>query len=132
MILIRPYDESDFDMICSWWKAHEEVGPIPGMMIKDGTFVLEYESLPVMTMTVYTTQTLEVAFFEGFCSRPDVDGDLRKSLGKQLWEHCYQYLRDKGFKRVIAYTNHWKLAKRYMDLGMKANIGGLISLGKEL
>lgn len=131
-IQVRPYQESDFDEICSWWKEHGEFAPLPGMMTPEGTFVLDLNGMPVMTLSVLMTQTKEISYFEGYCAKPSLEKRLSNALGKLLWNHGYNYLRDRGYKRVIAFTDKTKLAERYEDLGMNQNMQGLTSLGRIL
>ena len=130
-ICIRPYRESDYEIICSWWREHKETPPLPGMMVEDGTFVVEVGGCPVMTMTVFTTQSKEISYFEGYCSEPGLEKKFRNTIGKSLWEHCYTYLRDRGYKRVLIFTEKHKLVKRYEELGMRQNVY-VHSLGRVL
>lgn len=132
IIEIRPFKESDYEEICSWWRAHGEFSPLPGMMTEEGTFVLELDDEPVMTLSVLMTQSKEIAFFEGYCSKPGLDKEIRNSLGKMLWAYGYEFLKDRGYKRVIAYTDKDALAERYQNLGMRPNVSGLHSLGRVL
>jgi hypothetical protein len=131
-ILIRSFQDEDFELICSWWKAWNEVPPLPGMMISDGTFVLEYEDKPVMTLTAFKTQSKEIAYFEGYCRCPKLDTLVSNQLGVILWNHGYKYLKDNGFKRAIALTDKLALRNRYLELGMDWNLSNLYSLGKVL
>lgn len=131
-MIIRPYRDEDFETISSWWDQVREVGPLPGMMVPDGTFVVEIDDEPVMTLTVFKTQSKEVSFLEGFCRKPDLDRLTSKQVGALLWEHCFQYLRDDGFKRVICLSHKPALTGRYQNFGMQVNLNGLSALGKVL
>lgn len=131
-IEIRPFRGSDFEPICSWWISAHEQPPLSGMMISDGTFVLELDDRPVMTLTAFKTQSKEIAYFEGYCRSPDLDRSLSQELGHFLWNHGYQYFKDQGFKRVIAMTDKVALKNRYIELGMDLNLSGLYSLGRVL
>lgn len=130
--VIRPYMSEDFPMIHSWWMAHKEVPPIPGMMTEDGTFVLEYDGAPIMTLSVLLTQSPEVSYFEGFCSKPGLDKKISHHAGQILWDYCYQFLVLNGFNRVIILTNKESLISRYKELGMTEYVKGLTSLGRKL
>ncbi len=132
MIKIRPYQESDFEEICSWWKRHGETPPLPGMMVEEGTFVLEKDDKPVMTLTVLMTQTREISYFEGYCKSPELPKRMSNELGKILWQHGFQYLKERGFKRVIILTDKDALSDRYERLGMSKNMSGIHALGRVL
>jgi hypothetical protein len=130
--LIRPYQESDFEEICSWWCKQNELPPLPGMMCANGTFVTEYEDEPVMTLTALMTQSKEISFIEGYCAKPGLDAELRRTIGESIWNHCFNFLRSNGMKRVIAFTDKQSLVNRYKHFGMTENISGLVSLGRIL
>jgi len=131
-MIIRPYSENDFEEICSWWRDHGEFPPLPGMMTQEGTFVVEYEGKAVMTLTVLMTQTKEISYFEGYCAKPGLDHVTRNQIGKILWEYGYNYLKQRGYRRVVAFTNSENLADRYVELGMQKCMTGIQSLGRVL
>lgn len=129
---IRPYKESDFETIKTWWQQHNGIPPQPGMMIEDGTFVVEWSGEPVMTLTVFKTQSTEIAFFEGFCKHPYLPKELSYQFGSNLFEHCYEYLQKNGYKRAILYAEYEALVKRYEALGMTKALSGLTSMTRVL
>jgi|SRR6478735_2608065 len=131
-ISIRAYQHTDFEEICKWWVGHHELPPIQGMMIENGTFILENDHQPVMTLTAFMTQSKEVSYIEGYCAKPGLDSALRRTLGEMIWEHCFQFLRSNGFKRALAFTDKPELVNRYKKFGMIKNMDGLSSLGREL
>jgi hypothetical protein len=129
---IRHYKESDYREICSWWKKHQEEAPLPGMMVETGTFVVELEGNPVMTLTALFTQSVEVAYLEGYCAKPGLEKRVRNQIGQELWNYVYAWLRALGFKRVVALSPNASLTKRYEELGMSQNMSGLTSLSRSL
>lgn len=129
---IRAYRESDFEMICSWWEDHNQIPPSRGMMIEDGTFILELFGKAAMTLTVFKTQSKEMSYFEGYCKHPLIPKIISNEISKVLWEHCLNYLRDNGYKRVLIFTDKPALVNRYQKLGMIENIGGITALGRLL
>lgn len=129
---IRPYRENDFETIVSWWEAHHEVPPLPGMMIEDGTFVLEMNGEPIITLTAFKTQSKQISFLEGFCSKPGLDKKLRNELSRGLWRHVLNYLKEDGFKRVMIMAHREALAKRYQELGMQMGLHSVQTLGREI
>jgi hypothetical protein len=132
MITLRPYRESDFEEIHSWWTRHNECPPVPGMMVTNGTFVLEHDNKPIMTLTAFVTQSKEISYLEGFCAKPGVSKEITRECGPMLWEYAFEFLRHNGRKRVVILTNKEGLAKRYKELGMEENMKELISLGRVL
>lgn len=130
--MIRPYRDDDFEMIKQWHLDHETDPPLPGMMVKDGTFVVEEEGVALMCVTALKTQSCEISYLEGFCSKPGMGVETRRALGALLAEHCYQYLSEAGFKRVVCLSPHPSLTRRYEELGFRSSMNGLESLMKEL
>jgi hypothetical protein len=102
------------------------------MMCEDGTFVVEYDGILIMTLTALMTQSKEIAYIEGYCAKPGLDKKLRREIGEILWNYGFNFLKAKGYKRAIAFTDKPALVKRYKDFGMHENISGLMSLGREL
>jgi hypothetical protein len=132
MINIRRYQHNDFEEICSWWREHGECPPLPGMMIEDGTIVMEHDGKPVMTLTILITLSNEIAYFEGYCAKPGIDKQLSNRCGKSLFEYGYEFLKLNGFKRAIIFTDKPALVERYKELGMDVNMKDLVSLGRVL
>jgi hypothetical protein len=132
MKMIRSYRHSDFEEICSWWKGHGEVPPLPGMMIESGTFIAEQDGIALMTLTTLMTQSKEISYLEGFCSKPGLDFKLRRALGTALWDHCLHFLKSNGFKRVNILSGKKRLTERYKQFGMIEQVSELTSLGRVL
>lgn len=129
---MRHYRDSDFDEIVSWWDAYEQCPPLQGMMIEDGTFVLEREGVLLATLTVLYTQSKKISFLEGFCAKPGLDKEFRNILTQKLFNHACDHLRARGFSRVTILTEHEHLMNRYQEMGMEFQSVGLYSLGKGL
>lgn len=130
--VIRPYTNADFNEICSWWEGHHETPPIYGMMVEDGTFVVEYQGERVMTVTALKTQSQEVAYLEGFCVKPQTDKKLSHEFSNILFDHACRYLKKAGYKRALIMTNKHRIMDRYIDLGMRRTLSGVFTLVREL
>lgn len=101
-------------------------------MVEDGTFVLELDNIAVLSATVLLTQSKEMAYIEGFIKNPAVKHFNLECYGKSLWEHCYDYAKAKGYKRVLTYPSVNKLVEKYTRFGMRITVRNLTSLVKEL
>lgn len=99
-------------------------------MVEDGTFVLESDGKSLMTLTVFLTQSPEIAYFSGYCAKPGTARSISRAYGHILWEHCFTYLKSKGYKRAISFTAEEGLIRRYKELGMQEYAKGLVSLGR--
>lgn len=130
-INIRKYSNSDFQMIYSWWTDQKEHPPIDGMMIEDGTFILELNNIPALSLTVFKTQSREMAYLEGFIKNPQFKQSLH-SYSKILWNHAFLYAKNEGYKRVICLCAVDKLENKYIDLGMTKTAKNLSSFAREI
>ncbi len=126
---IRPYEHADYELICSWWIESKEHAPERGMMVTDGTFVLECEGRAVMSLTVLLTQST-IAYFEGYIADPNFSRGAR--LGALLWAYCYRFARSRGAKQVVIFAGKEKLVKRYQALGVTPVLSGLTALTRSL
>lgn len=126
---IRPYRNSEYALVRSWWESANEPPPSPGMMVEDGTFILERDGHPVLSLTVLLTQS-NIAYFEGYVSSPN--HPHLKSDGQRLWDHGYQYAKDHGCEYVFLYPEKEKLVKRYQELGVKPVLTGLTAMIRSL
>lgn len=129
---IRPYKNSDYEMISSWWTAYNEPAPIRGAMIENGTFILEFKNVPALCLTTLLTQSFEVAYVAGFVKNPLFKEIPLEPEGQHLWNHCFSYAKDKGYKRVLCFSVVDKLTKKYEKFGMKKTYNSLTSFVKEL
>lgn len=129
--MIRPYKNSDYEMIASWWKYHNEVGPLPGMMIENGTFIYEHEGQPILSLTVFITQS-NVCYLEGYIACPGISKNITHPAGKELWDYCYDWAHQNKMQYVVCYTDKRILSNRYEQLGMTKALDNLISLTKDL
>ena len=129
---IRPYRKSDFEEIYSWWEEHNEPAPIRGMMVEDGTFVVEWDGKPVMTLTAFMTQSLEISHLAALCSKPGTSKEIRSECISALMHHCVNYLIKNRRRRFVMFADKAKLVKRYQELGLSIGESGLTVLGKEI
>lgn len=131
-MLIRPFKNTDYETIASWWQQHEEIPPHAGMMCEDGTFVVELDGEPVMSQTVLCTQSKLLCIFEFFCKSPNAKHLIGKEVGHDLWQHCFAWAKSKGYKYAITYSKEERLSKRLETFGMIRSLSGLQSFYKEL
>lgn len=129
--LIRPYTHKDFEMIASWWTMQGESAPIFGMMVEDGTFVLEIDGIPALTQTVLLTQSKELCYLEGFCKNPEFKKISLECYVPLLWDQVFSYAKNKGYKRILGYCKVDKLKNKYKRLGLIQVMDNLSGFTKE-
>lgn len=130
--LIRSFKNDEFSTIANWWTLQNECPPLEGMMVEDGTFVLELNNIPILSATVFLTQSKEMAYFEGFIKNPTVKKFNLETYGKMLWQHCCEWASARGYKRLIVYCNVNKIVEKYTRFGMRKTASDLTSLVREI
>ena len=129
MLTVRPYLPTDYDLIHSWWIASGEVPPQKDMMLLDSSFVLEDEGRPVMTITVYLTNTPAFAMVENLVKAP---GYKNKKAVAYAFRYAEEFAKRMGYKRTVCFGFKEKLTNLYTSLGYSPALTGLTSLFKEL
>ncbi len=130
-IRIRNYKDEEFKTIDSWWRSAGELGPIPGMLPEETTFVLEFEGEPTLCISLYTTNSKEVSYAENLIGNPKMKS-VRKALAPQLLDHVFKVAKSLGYRRVICLAPNEQLARRYTEYGFNKTMSGLTGLSKEL
>ena len=129
--MIRNYRKEEFEMINSWWKAAKEIGPLPDMLPEESTFILEMEKQPALCVTVYLTNSKEIAYIENFIGNPELKG-IRSYMVPKLFDHICKFARERGYRRLVALASNEKLVSRYQEIGLTETVKGLTSFAKEL
>lgn len=129
---IRPYSNKDFSVIKDWWLDATKVGPTEDMLAEDGTFILELNGFPALCLTVLTTQVKGMAYIFSFIKNPLFKKVQLENYGQMLWDHCFEYAKNKGYTKVICFSDNEKLQKKYERFGMSVTGTNLAALVKEL
>lgn len=117
MLNIRNYKASEYEMIDSWWKKAEEIGPTRDMLPEESTFILELNGTPWVCMTVYLTNSKEIVWFENLASNPEVSAAGRKEAVNFLIKFCEDFARNKGYKKALAMSATESVTNRYQEIG---------------
>ncbi len=115
-------------MVLSWWKAAGEIAPNEGMLPLESTFIAILDGQPAAAMTIYLTNTFEVAYVENFIGNPELKGTSRKEAALQLTYHIANFARSRGYKRLVGMTCKDALKKRYQELGGVPTLDGVMML----
>ena len=127
---IRNYRESDFEVISSWWKDANEIGPTKDLLPLESTFVLEINNEPKACITVYLTNCHTIAYLENFIKDPKLENS--RELTKELVKYAEDFTHNLGYKILICFAFRDKLKNRYKELGYKNSLDNLSSFVKEL
>lgn len=132
MIKVRAYKNSDYSTISSWWKNSTGARPAKGLMIENGTFILELNGIPAMCLTVLLTQSKEIAYCTAFIKNPIFKDDNLEEYGQILWSCCNAYAKSNGYKRTICFSNIPQLQEKYKRFGYIPEHKNLTNFVKEL
>ncbi|MES2355615.1 MAG: hypothetical protein V4568_14695 [Pseudomonadota bacterium] len=130
-ISIRPYHEADWRMVDEWWGSTGEVHPLPSMMPTDSSFIAEVGGVPALAVTVYLTNSTEVAYVENFIGNPSLSGESRRAAASVLADYISVFAKSLGHKRLVCMTEKESLVKRYKELGFIPTLSGVTALMRE-
>ena len=129
---IKPYKNSDYPEVASWlFLSYKQIAP-PSILLEEGTFILELDNVPALSLTVLLTQTKDMSYIFNFIKNPKFKNNNLEEYGQQLWNHCFDYAKSKGYKQIICFSENEKLTEKYQRFGMKKNLEHLTSFIKEL
>lgn len=127
---IVEYQNTDFKTISSWWEQRGESLPSE-ILTEDGTFVLEIEGKAALCVTVLLTQVKGMAYLFAFVKNPEFKESL-EPYGKQLWSHCFDFAKKRGYQRLICFAPNEKLSEKYERFGMRKTMSNLSSFVRDL
>lgn len=131
MYNIRMYKESDYKMLSEWWIEQGENVPGKDLIPEDSTFVLEVEGIPMVSLSAYLTNVSGMAVFENFVGNPLYKQE-RKEYSPLIMKHVENFLKEKGYKRVVCFGYKDKVKNHYQKMGMRKTLDNISSFVKEL
>ena len=119
---IRKYQSSDYDMICSWWKANKMPYPAKDFL-PSTTYVLCNEAgLPWVSVALIVTNTSYIAWLELLIANPELTKEGRKQACAALLTHMIHVAKDLGYKNLLCLAPNKPLERYYNDLGFKTEL----------
>lgn len=129
---IRQYKNEDYEMIKSWHIISTGETPMDGLMIENGTFILERANIPALCLTVLLTQSNQVSYCFGYIKNPLFKEQNLENEGRALWEHCFSFAKEKGYNNILCFSNVDKLKDKYQRFGMRKTMDNLSSFVRNL
>lgn len=131
---VRLYKKSeDLSIILNWYRSRKQIEPYANMFTEESTFILENEDKrPIMCVSVYLTNSKEIALLEHLICDPDFKGYLRNVAIKMITNHAERFTKELGYKRLITLINKESLKNKYASYGYKENSFDLSLFVKEL
>jgi hypothetical protein len=130
---IRNYKKSDLNTILGWYSDRNQHGPLPDMFLEDSTFVLEYDNKPVMCISIYLTNSKEIALLEHLARDPEFND--RSTTGEainMITNYVENFTKNMGYKRIFTLINRQSLKNKYSDFGYLETNNGISIFMKEL
>lgn len=132
MYSIRAYKHSDFMTLRQWYVDSGVCPPEEGMLVEDGTFILEVEGIPALSQTVYLTQSKELCYLEGIIKNPAFKQVSLEALIPPLWDTIFSFAKDRGYKNILGYCVVDKLKDKYVRLGLTRSMDNLSAFTRSL
>lgn len=132
MFRVRGFKRHEYEIIKGWWDAAGEVAALPGMMPEESTFVVEFDQIPMAAITVYLTNTKEVAYLENLVGNPKFKGPIRRQGVAQLVRYAESFARSLGYKRLLCMSEKGKLKERYQELGYTPTLSDITTMVREI
>lgn len=131
---IRNYKEqADFEMLKSWWIKQDEFPPTKEMLPEESTYILEIEGLgPIVSITLYLTNTREFCILDNFIGNPDFSGPARKEVSEIIISHAEKQAKELGYKSIMCMALKDKLKDYYQTFGYVKRFDNLATFNKEL
>jgi len=110
--------ESDYELLCKWWKAFRWAAPPRDFLPQNGTggLMIENNGVPVVAGFIYFTNSA-VAWSEFIISNFDYKEEDRKEAIKILIMELSELARKKGSKYVYTVVKNQNLKKAYKEIG---------------
>lgn len=129
---IRQFEDSDYDMLRSWWIDYKEFPPTREMLPKETTFIIENNKTPLVAITLYLTNSMQFCMLDNFVGNPQFKGAIRKEASKLIIAHAEKVAKQAGYKSILCLAINEKLKEYYPTFGYKKYCDNISSFNKEL
>lgn len=119
MFSVRLLDDSDYDMLCTWWKAWRWTAPPRDFLPQNGKggYMVMKDDVPVVAGFIYFTNS-SVCWSEFIISDFNYkDRESRKEAIRILIFELNEIARKKGFKYMYTVVKDDSLEKSYREMG---------------
>lgn len=118
-LFIRPYTESDYPRILSWWKASGEDAPFEDQIPFESSWVVEHEGAPVLCCSLILTNVARFAWINNLIASPSADRQVRKEAMKLGLEYVRDFAKSLGYRNLFCMTHRDKLSLYYESFGFQ-------------
>ena len=119
-------------MIREWWIAAGSPAPTMDMMPENSSFVLEVDGKPLLAVTVYMTNSKQIAWVDNLISSPLPFKGNRRDYVEEMQKFLEIWAKTEGYKSLFCFSEKEVLVKRYMELGYMPTLKNVTTLVKEI
>jgi hypothetical protein len=112
-------------MIKGWWLEANLWPPTEDMFTQDSSFVVMDDDKPMVAVNLYLTNSKAICYIDGLIGNPIYKQERKKALNF-LKPFVDSFVKSKGYKYILAFSEHPNLDTRYRELGFvktKHNVG---------
>lgn len=131
MYNIRSYQDSDYGEIASWWLVHTQELIIPQVYDTKWSYVIEKDGIKLAAVSLLLTQSPEFSYFNALVSNPEAENEKTEAVNYLLNTLC-NLAKEMNYTRIMLFSEHDNLTKRYKDLGFDILKSKVSWLGKGL
>lgn len=130
---IRLYTDKDFEIVDSWYVAHESQHVSPETFPSESTFILENDKgEPWICWILFLTNSKEICWLEGLISNPSLKEGRRDAI-KHLHKYIEVFAKGLGYKKMFGMSATEKIAHLIEnDLGYRKTCESITSFIKDL
>lgn len=110
-MIIRRYNESDYETLCKWWKEYNHV-QIPKRYLSDTGFIVE----DYVAVFVYETKSV-MAWMEFMIGNPSKTKQERSDAISLILEEVSQYCKNNGYEVINTVAKVSSLQKKFEQQG---------------
>jgi hypothetical protein len=130
MITVRPYNQKDYEMVCSWWDEWEQ-SSIPEDCLPDIGAVAEIDGKPVACAWLFRMDC-KMCWIGFPISTKSFRGANRKKAIVALFNALCMAAKNIGYRFVTSISNTSGLQARYRESGFKECDRNIIHMVRSL
>ena len=114
-MIIRQFEDKDYDLIKGWWDAAKEVPPTLDS-IPETSYIMLLKDEPILSVSLYLTNG-KIAWVDNYIGSPSSKGSARKECGLILLKHLEDVAKKHSKDRLFCMSMNEKTSQRYIEMG---------------
>lgn len=129
-LLIKKFENKDYELLKSWWGSYKEQAPELKMM-PETSYVMYFNSQPILSVSIFLTNG-PIAWIDNYIGNPSLKGSIRKECGIVLLKHLEEVSKDNLKDRMFCMSINEKTSERYIELGFTKTASNISTFIKEI